>query len=434
MAPPVETEPARAPADGKGGASEEEPEVDLSQFAGAALAEPWRLRHLMYLVAISAVLIWLAILVADKFIVIATLVLAGLVLAFVSLMGVGIVLARRRSTRQDAILWVLAIAAERNMPLAPAVAAFAGQYRGLMYRRVMGLAAHLNWGTALPEALTRARQVVSRDAVLLSWIGQSSGLLPKALRMAANSRSTQLPIWTAIAARLSYILVVLFVMQVMTSFMLYYIIPKLESIFNDFGLPLPWVTVKIIDFSHFMVKFASPTLMLPFLELGLLIFIPFSFLAWGDYHVPFFDRLFRRRHTALVLRSLSLMVEGNKPVALGLSILATHYPTRWVRWKLIRAESDVRQGVDWIEALWRQGLLSATDAEVLTSASVVGNLAWALAELAETAERRLATRFQVFVETAFPLVVIAMGAMVFVMAVGYYIPLIHLIRRLTDQS
>ncbi len=70
----------------------------------------------------------------------------------------------------------------------------------------MDLAARLNWGTTLPEALERSRKLVSRDAVFLAWVGQAAGRLPRALRMAATTRSTQLPIWTAIAARLSYIL------------------------------------------------------------------------------------------------------------------------------------------------------------------------------------------------------------------------------------
>ena len=433
-APPPETERASAPAGDASHEGDSQPEIDLAQFAGAARAEPWRLRHLMYLVAVSAVMIWFGMLVTDKFILVSLLVLAGLVMTFVSLMGAGIVRARRRSTRQDAILWVLAIAAERNMPLAPAVAAFAGQYRGLMYRRVMGLAAHLSWGTMLPEALTRARTVVSRDAVLLAWVGAVSGLLPKALRMAANSRSTQLPIWTAIASRLSYILVILLVMQTITSFMLYFTIPKFEAIFNDFGQQLPPITMAIISGSQYIVRYGSPLLLLPFVEIGLLVFIPFTFLAWGDYRVPIFDRLFRRRHTALILRSLSLVVEGNKPVSLGLSALATHYPTLWVRWKLIRADREVRQGVDWIEALRRQGLIRAADALVLASAMAVGNLAWALSELADTAERRLATRFQAFIQTLFPFVVIMLGIVIFIIALGYFLPLVQLIGRLTDLS
>ncbi len=88
-------------------------------------------------------------------------------------------------------------------------------------------------------------------------------------------------------------------------------------------------------------------------EVILLLYIPFSFGGWMNYKVPIFDRLLTRRHTALIMRALSLVIESNKPIALGLSTLANHYPTKWVRRRLIRVETEVRLGSDWIDALWR---------------------------------------------------------------------------------
>ena len=83
----------------------------------------------------------------------------------------------------------------------------------------------------------------------------------------------------------------------------------------------------------------------------LLVFLPFSFVGWVNYDVPFFDRLLKRRHAALILRSLSLFVEAGKPIEEGLSTLASHYPTWWVRRKLIKADGEVRHGADWIDSL-----------------------------------------------------------------------------------
>ena len=67
---------------------------------------------------------------------------------------------------------------------------------------------------------------------------------------------------------------------------------------------------------------------------------------------------------------------------------------------------------------------------MLASAEAVGNLAWALAELAETAERRLAIRFQLVIQTLFPLVVVILGMVVFILATAYFLPLVDLIQNL----
>ena len=152
-----------------------------------------------------------------------------------------------------------------------------------------------------------------------------------------------------------------------------------------------------------------------------------------NYKVPIFDRFFARRHSALVLRALSVVIEANKPIGLGLTILAEQYPAKWIRRRLAKVSTDVQMGADWIDALWRRGVIRRSDAEVLASAASVGNLTWACRELADTGERRQQLRIQVLVQSLFPLAVIAMGLAVATLCLGYFIPLVTLIRKLTDQ-
>ncbi len=99
----------------------------------------------------------------------------------------------------------------------------------------------------------------------------------------------------------------------------------------------------------------------------------------------------------------------------------------------MRVETDVRLGADWIDALWRAGLLRRTDAEVLGSAASVGNLPWALRELAETTERRLSLRIRTAIQTLFPMVIVLLGGLVGILALGYFLPLVKLIGKLSDQ-
>ncbi len=399
---------------------------DPAQYATAAKPQPWRISHMMWLVCAIAFLTWLFVTVG------LFVVIVGVVVLIALLAGTGMILARQRSTQQDSLLWILAIAVERNMPLAPTLASFADQFRGAYRRRIMNLAAHLNWGTPLPEALEKVHRVVSRDAILMAYVGQETGRLPQALRTTASVRTSQLPIWAAIASRFSYLLGLLLAIQTICGFMLYFIVPKFEAIFKDFGVSLPPITIMLIEGSHFLIKYGIFSVWGPPLEIMLLLFMPFSFAGWINYDVPFFDRLLKRRHLALILRALALVIEAGKPIETGLSILASHYPTWWVRRKLIKANAAVRRGEPWIDALWRQGLIRATDAEVLGTSAEVGNLAWAMRELSETSERRLVFRFQAVLQTIFPLVVVSIGLGVFFLAVAFFAPLTELIRRLAE--
>jgi type II secretory pathway component PulF len=266
----------------------------------------------------------------------------------------------------------------------------------------------------------------------MAHVGQETGRLPQALRTTASARTSQLPIWAAIACRFSYLLGVMLAIQTICGFCLYFIVPKFEAIFRDFGISLPPVTIMLIEGSHFLIKYGFFSAWVPPLEIMLLLFLPFSFAGWINYDVPFFDRMLKRRHLALILRALALVVEAGKPIETGLTILASHYPTWWVRRKLIKANSAVRRGEPWIDALWRQGLMRATDAEVLSTAGEVGNLAWAMRELSETSERRLVFRFRAVLQTIFPLVVISIGVGVLFLGIAFFSPLTELIRRMAN--
>ena len=401
------------------------PSPELPAIVARSPSEPWRLQHMMILVAGLAVFCWLVVTLRG------VVIAGGLVLLFASAVGAGFIWARLRVTRQDSLVWILAIAAERGIPLAPAVAAFADQYRGKARRRVVHLVEQLNAGTSLPEALEQTPRAVSRDVTLMAWIGQVTGLMSRALRLAGSARSASLSLWMSIASRVAYVLGLLLAMQTIVGFIFYFIIPKFEAIFRDFGISLPEVTVFVINAAHVMMAYAPISSLFVLGEIVCLVYVPFSFAGWMNYNLPIFDRMLSRRHTALVLRALSLVVEANKPIAQGLSTLAEHYPTRWVRRRLVKVERAVRQGADWIEALWRTGIIRASDAEVLASAASVGNLAWALRELAETSERRQTIRIQAVVQSLFPVAVILFGVVVAVMVIAYFVPLIKIIGELS---
>ena len=142
--------------------------------------------------------------------------------------------------------------------------AFADQYRGLSYRRIMDLAARLNWGTS-PSRGARAVAQAGLARRGLAGLGRSGRRHAAAGACGWPPRPGrhQLPIWTAISARLSYILGLLLVMQTITAFIMYFIVPKFEAIFKDFGVSLPQVTILVIDVSHFFIKYGFITALDP---------------------------------------------------------------------------------------------------------------------------------------------------------------------------
>lgn len=351
-----------------------------------------------------------------------------IILLFACALGAGAIVARRWTSQQDSLLWMLAIAADHGMPLATTVRAFAEQF-GYRYRRgALQLAERLERGKSLADALEASRELTSPDARLLVRAGQESGRVGQTLRATVSARSELASLRTGVAAKLSYLLGLLLIVQLIGGFCLYFIMPKYEAIFMDFGVGLPDVTIWVIHVGHFFAKYFF---WVPPLTVILLIWIPFAVASWSGLNAPILSRFFKRRHATLILRSLGPFVEAGLPIERGMDMLADHYPTRWVRRKLTKAALRVHQGTDWRAALAAEGLIREADREALSAAAVVGNLPWAMNDLADAADRRGRVRIEAWAQTLYPAGVVLMGVVVLFLGMGFFAPLVRLMGRLS---
>jgi type II secretory pathway component PulF len=352
----------------------------------------------------------------------------GVLFWIIVLLAIGNMAHRYRQSEKTALLWILAIAAERQMPLVPSVEAFASEWGGMFGRHVQNLAAALGAGVPLPDALDRQPALLPGEARVAARMGVESGMLGPVLREAVLNRTSNEPLWQSIAAKAYYLLVVLFLAQVVTTFMAVKIVPRMQLIMADFGTAPSMVTqwtFDVLDNS----SLAMVMIIAVVIELGLLLYLLAHFLGWIPWALPLVDRLLRRADLALVLRWLAWMTERQRPIGTALLAIARSHHKAWVRRRLRRADLRICEGVDWCTALRREGLLSAGDAAVLAAAERAGNLPWAMRAMAESGERRLMHRLQVVVLLVYPLLVAALGAFVFVFSVAFLLPLFQMIER-----
>ena len=192
------------------------------------------------------------------------------------------------------------------------------------------------------------------------------------------------------------------------------------------------MTQSVIDVSRWFTSFGWFTIgplvavPAPFLVVAGLMF----YVGWVPRNLPLVWRLFRRYDGALIMRALALAVRRNMRLFEAMRIVGEQYPITIVGERLKRVTLLSVLGADWCWTMCSHGLISQADAAVLKAAERVGNLAWALEEMADRAMRREIYRVQVLLQVLFPLALLAVAALVFLFVVGLFLPLVTLIESL----
>lgn len=366
--------------------------------------------------------------------------LAGLVgltgpLAVFPLIGffvVGLGYFRYMSAERRALLWAMAIAADRGIPLEQAARAFADERAVQIGLRASRLADLLEQGVALPAALEMSRNPLPAEALLAARIGTFTGQMGESLRMSLDHAAHFDAIVRDVLAKCCYVLAALVCGVGVISFLVLKIVPMFSQLLSEFDVQPPPLTDAAISVSAFLFQFWLPIGLvgqaLLLIPLGLVLaYYP----AWSRYEVPLLQRFWLRSDTALILRALAVAVRQRQEMAAAVALLASQYPRVSIGRRLERASSDIRKGMEWATALRSAGLIKAADLPVLQAAERVGNLPWAMDELADSVLRRFALWLKAAVGIVFPIVILAFGGLVFVVSAAIFLPLIAMIEQLT---
>jgi type II secretory pathway component PulF len=343
------------------------------------------------------------------------------------------VIDRSRHAEHRALVWSLATAAQRGIPLPEAARAFADETQNDSGARALVLAQAMEQGLPLSQAARQARLRLSVPLRLAIRLGEALGMLGPAMRQQLGDAAETDVILRSAIVRLLHVNAIIIVAFGVLTFVMLQIVPVFQRMFAEFGLELPPVTILLIDVSNLVVQLHAWLLLLPLLLLSMAITVlgVMYFIGWAPRDFPLVWRLFRRYDGALTMRGLALAVRRGVPLTEALDLLAAAYPIRIVGSRLETATIRVAQGADWRDSLRRSGLIAGADAAVLAAAERAGNLPWALEEMADSAIRRQAYRLQLLVQILYPAAIILLGTLVAFVVIGLFAPLLSLIQGLS---
>jgi type II secretory pathway component PulF len=334
-----------------------------------------------------------------------------------------------RIDRQYGLLWLLTVLADRSIPLAPSIEAFSKERRGLWRSRYLQLAKRLASGVSLPQALKNSGNLLPSKTLPIICAGCESGDLAGSLRKAAAGKLLLHPVWQSMIAKAAYLAMVMFFGLGCMIFLMVKIVPEFYKMFRELDAPMPQFTKVVVHGACWLVNYNVVTLLGFFLFFGF-IYTWLRCMGIIHWNLPGLGLLMRRLDIAVILDTLAIVTHKGQPLSLGMDALQHSYPDSNIQKRLTKASEAMQHGLDWVGSLFAQGLLSRADSAVLRAAQRVGNLPWAMEEMADSNRRRFVYRVQIVLQTLFPILIILYGILAMVVAVALFAPLPALIESL----
>src|SRR5271156_7081708 len=160
---------------------------------------------------------------------------------------------RQLSTLQDA-----------GLPILRSLKILEGQCKpGVLKNSLQDIVEDIESGQTLSEACAKHPKAFDRLYCNMIKAGEAGGALEAILQRLADFKEKSQSLKRRIKSAMVYPLVVIGVACAIVGFILYFIIPKIEAIFKDFGVDLPSMTKFLIKASHFVIDYFYVVILAP---------------------------------------------------------------------------------------------------------------------------------------------------------------------------
>lgn len=214
-----------------------------------------------------------------------------------------------------------------GLPITEALLILRSQAKGSMQKMVATIMADVEGGESLSVALSRHPTIFSPTYIALVKSGEVGGVLDEVLIRLADNLEKQEEFKGKIKGALIYPIVIVVGMVGVALILMIFVIPKLTSLYSDFGATLPLPTRILMGVSGFVLK-AWPLILLV-LGLGIYGYIQYRKTPTGRrktdellFKLPVIGDFQRQVILTEVTRTLSLMVGAGVSILEGLNITA----------------------------------------------------------------------------------------------------------------
>ncbi|HEY9146131.1 MAG TPA: type II secretion system F family protein [Thiobacillus sp.] len=295
-------------------------------------------------------------------------------------------------------------------------------------RVITSLKESLEAGRDLSTAMRQHPAVFSPFYVAMVRVGEATGRLDEIfLRMFEHlefERETRARIREA----LRYPTFVLIAMVVAIAVINVFVIPAFAKVYAGLGAELPLMTRILIETSRLTIAYGW--LMLAGLVLAIFGFrvwraTPAGRLVWDRFklRLPLTGSIMLRSTLARFARTLALSLKSGIPAAQALSVVAEVTDNAWIASRVEQMRNGIERGESVLRTAQNAAVFNPVVLQMIAVGEETGSIDELMQEVAGMYEREVDYEIKTLAARIEPLIIVALGGVVLVLALGVFLPM-----------
>lgn len=287
---------------------------------------------------------------------------------------------------------------------------------------------HLQAGRDLATALSRHPDVFSKFYVSIVRVGETTGTLPIAFKRMFEYLSMEKRIREKLAAAMRYPITVVIAIAVAITIITFFVLPKFAPIFETLGENLPWSTRVLLGVSGFFAAYWY--VIVAVVTVAVAGFRLYVANEDGRYRfdkfrlrLPIIGAITLKATMSRICRSFALALDAGVPAVQGLNLIARATGNEYMSENVLALRNGVERGESLSRAAQTLDLFTPLALQMLQIGEETGDLGELLGEVADFYEREVDYDLENISHALEPLLILAVGVMVLILALGVFLPL-----------
>lgn len=290
------------------------------------------------------------------------------------------------------------------------------------------VASTLESGSDVASALRRHPSVFSELYASVIHVGENTGRLDQAFKQIAGYLEVERETRKRIKTATRYPSFVLGAIGIAIIILNVFVIPAFARVFEKFNAELPWQTRVIIGVSDFMVAW-WPLLVIGAvgLVLGLRHWVgtPAGRLTWDRWklRLPIIGGIFERINLARFCQTFAMVSKAGVPITQGLLVISRAIGNEYMAERIDGMRHGIERGSAITVTARESGMFSPVVLQMMAVGEETGSMDELMLQSAGFYEEEVDYQLKSLTDAVEPILVIAIGAMVLVLALGVFLPL-----------